>query len=181
MYVCVLTAVLVPLAEEAVAAVVGKRMAVTVEPKAHLAVAGDLDAMLLAGAKLAGMLRNGTTVAAHGTVVGSSFIHTGEPSTFASDLHYHVKVYVGLVVAPMAAEHITHFDIGLRAWYHSNVVGVDGATTHHVTAVDSNQVGIVAADVGDLVHGIGRQSFAVEEGSVLFDGYSHSDEVALAN
>ena len=181
MYVCVLTAVLVPLAEEAVAAVVGKRMAITGKSKAHRAVSGDLDAMLLAGAKLAGMLRNGTTVAAHGTVVGSSFIHTGEPSTFASDLHYHVKVHVGLFVAIMAAEHIAHLDIGLRAWNHSNVVGVDAATTHHVTAVDSNQVGIVAADVGDLVHGIGRQSFAVEEGSVLFDWYIHSDEVALAN
>ena len=178
---CVLTAVLVPLAEEAVAAVVGKRMAVTVEPKAHLAVAGDLDAMLLAGAKLAGMLRNGPTVAAHGTVVGSSFIHTGEPSTFASDLDHHVKVYVGLFVAPMAAVHITHFDATLWAWYHSNVVGVDGATTHHVAAVDSNQVGIVAADVGDLVYGIGRQSFAVAEGSVLFDGYIDRHEVALAN
>lgn len=161
MYVCVLTAVLVPLAEEAVAAVVGKRMAVTVEPKAHLAVAGDLDAMLLAGAKLAGMLRNGTTVAAHGTVVGSSFIHTGEPSTFASDLDHHVKVYVGLVVAPMAAEHIAHFDATLWAWNHSNVIGVDGATTHHVAAGDSNYTRVVAAAVDDLVHGIGRQSVAV--------------------
>ena len=161
MYVCVLTAVLVPLAEEAVAAVVGKRMAITGKSKAHRAVSGDLDAMLLAGAKLAGMLRNGTTVAAHGTVVGSSFIHTGEPSTFASDLHYHVKVHVGLFVAIMAAEHIAHLDIGLRAWNHSNVIGVDGATTHHDAAEDSNQVGIVAADVGDLVHGIGRQSVAV--------------------
>jgi len=66
-----------PLAEKAVATVVGKRMAVAGEPKAHLAIASGFDAMLLAGAKLAGILRNGTTVAAHGTVVGSSFIHTG--------------------------------------------------------------------------------------------------------
>ena len=61
----------------------------------------------------------------------------------------------------MAAEHIAHLDTTLWAWNHSGVAGVDGATTHHVAAVDSNQVGIVAADVGDLVHGIGRQSFAV--------------------
>jgi len=150
-----------PLAEEAVATVVGKRMAVAGEPKAHLAIARGFDAMLLAVAKLAGMLRNGTTGAAHGTIVGSSFIHTGEPSTFASDLDYHVKVYVGLFVAPMAAEHITHLDTTLWAWNHSGVASVDGATTHHVAVVDSNQVGIVAADVGDLVYGIGRQSFAV--------------------
>ena len=61
----------------------------------------------------------------------------------------------------MAAEHITHLDTTLWAWNHSGVASVDGATTHHVAAVDSNQVGIVAADVGDLVYGIGRQSFAV--------------------
>lgn len=181
MYVCVLTAVLVPLAEEAVAAIVGKRMAEAVEPKAHLTIASGFDAMLLAGAKLAGMLRNGSTVAAHGTVVGSGFIHTGEPSTFASDLYYHVKVYVGLVVAPMAAEHIAYIDATLWAWNHSSVTSVDGATTHHVAADDSNHVRVAAADVDDLVYGIGRQSFAVAEGGVLFDGYIHSDEVALAN
>lgn len=181
MYVCVLTAVLVPLAEEAVAAVVGKRMAVAGEAKVHLTIAGDLDAILLASTKLAGQLVNGTASTIHGSVILADTRHTGEPSTLASDLDHHVKVYVGLVVAPMAAEHIAYLDATLWAWNHSNVVGVDGATTHHVAAVDSNQVGIVAADVGDLVHRIGRQSFAVSEGIVLFDGYIDRHEVALAN
>jgi len=66
-----------PLAEEAVATIVGKRMAVAGEAKAHLAIAGDLDAILLASTKLYGLFEDGTTGAAHGTIVGSSFIHTG--------------------------------------------------------------------------------------------------------
>lgn len=150
-----------PLAEEAVATIVGKRMAEAGEPKAHLAIASGFDAMLLASTKLYGLFEDGTTGAAHGTVILANAGHTGKPSTLASDLDHTVKVHVGLFVAPMAAEHIAHLDIGLRAWYHSNVVGAHAASTHHVAAVDSNQVGIVATDVGDLVHGIGRQSFAV--------------------
>lgn len=66
-----------PLAEEAVATVVGQRNAVAGEPKAHLATASGFDAMLFAVAKLYGLFEDGTTGAAHGTIVGSGFVHTG--------------------------------------------------------------------------------------------------------
>ena len=150
----------IPLAELAIAAIVGKRMAVAGEPKAHRASGSGFDAMLFAVAKLYGLFEDGTTGAAHGTVILADARHTGEPSTFASDLDDHVKVYVGLSVAPMAAEHIAHLDIGLRAWYHLHVAGLDAATATQVLAIDAEVVA-VAADVGDLVYGIGRQSFAV--------------------
>lgn len=169
-----------PLAEEAVAATVGKRMAVAGEAEAHLAIAGDLDAILLARSKLAGLLGNWTASAIHGTVILALAGHTGKPSTLASHLDHHVKVHVGLLVAPMGTEHIAHLDLRLWTVNHSHVVGLDVATTAQVLAIDADVVAL-AADVGDLVHVVGRQSVTVGESAVPLDGHVDLDESALAN
>ena len=169
-----------PLAEEAVTATVGKRMAVAGEAEAHLAIAGDLDAILLASTKLAGLLGNWTASAIHGTVILALAGHTGKPSTLASHLDHHIEVHVGLLVAPMGTEHIAHLDLRPGTIHHGHVAGIDVATAAQVLAIDADVVA-VAADVGDLVHVVGRQRVAVGESAVPLDGHIDLDESALAN
>jgi len=155
-------------------------MAVAGEAEAHLAIAGDLDAILLARSKLAGQLGNWTASAIHGTVILALAGHTGKPSTLASHLDHHIEVHVGLLVAPMGTEHIAHLHLRLWTIHHGHVVGLDIATAAQVLAIDADVIAL-AADIGDLVHVVGRQSVAVGESAVPLDGHIDLDKAALAN
>ena len=168
-----------PLAEERLAiGTARKGVAVAGEAKAHSAVAGRLDAILLASTKLAGLLDHWTALAAHGTIVAASLRKAGEPSTLASDLDHHVKVHVGLLVAPMRTERVAHLDTGLGTVNHGERVGVDEATATQVLVVDAH-LAALAVDVGDLVDGIVGHERTVAQSAVDTDWHVAGDEHTL--